>query len=105
MARNPLQALARNPHGYRWLMKRSGFIAWCERVVRRGTGDRMGVLDLTGIPSALVTVVGRRTGLPRTTTLQVIAEGEELIVVGSNWGSSRDPAWVHNLAAASLVDV
>ena len=54
MARNPLQALARNPHGYRWLMKRSGLVAWNERAVRRVTGDRLGVLDLVGIPSAQV---------------------------------------------------
>ena len=105
VARNPLQALARNPHGYRWLMKRSGFVAWNERAVRRVTGDRLGVLDLVGIPSAQVITVGRRTGRARTTTLQLIQDGEEFIVVGSNWGSADEPAWVHNFSAASVVDV
>lgn len=105
VARNPLQALARNPYGYRWLMKRSSFVAWSERAVCRVTGDRLGVLDLVGIPSARVTAVGRCTGLARTATLQVITQGEELIVVGSNWGRADDPGWVYNLAAASLVDV
>ncbi len=105
VARNPLQALARNPHGYRWLMKRSGLVAWNERAVCRVTGDRLGVLDLVGIPSAQVTVVGRRTGRARASTLQLIKDGEELLVVGSNWGSADEPAWVHNFAAASVVDV
>ena len=105
MAWKGLQSLARNPHGYRWLMKRSGFVAWSERAVRRVTGDRLGVLDLVGIPSGRVTAVGRRTGLARTTTLQLIEDGDEWIVVGSNWGSADDPAWVHNLAAASVVEV
>jgi deazaflavin-dependent oxidoreductase (nitroreductase family) len=105
VAWNSLQALARNPHGYRWLMKRSGFVAWSERAVRRFTGDRLGVLDLVGIPSAQVIAVGRRTGRARTTTLQLIKDGEEFLVVGSNWGSADDPGWVHNLAATRVVDV
>ncbi len=105
MAGNPLQALARNPHGYRWLMKRSWLVAWSERAVRRVTGDRLGVLDLVGIPSAQVIAVGRRTGRTRTTTLQLIKDGEEFIVVGSNWGSADEPGWVQNLAATSVVDV
>ena len=105
VARNPLQALARHPQGYRWLMKRSRLVAVSERTMRRVTGDRLGVLDLVGIPSAQVIAVGRRTGRARTTTLQLIVDDEEFIVVGSNWGSADEPAWVHNFAATSVVDV
>ena len=87
VARNPLQALARHPQGYRWLMKRSRLVAVSERTMRRVTGDRLGVLDLVGIPSAQVIAVGRRTGRARTTTLQLIVDDEEFIVVGSNWAA------------------
>jgi deazaflavin-dependent oxidoreductase (nitroreductase family) len=105
VAWNPLQAVARNPTAYRMLMRRSGLVAWSERAIRKVSRGRIGVLDLVGIPSIVVTVPGRRTGIARSTTLQCSAAGDELLVVGSNWGSAHHPEWSQNLRAAAVVEV
>jgi deazaflavin-dependent oxidoreductase (nitroreductase family) len=105
MPSNPLQAIARHPASYRLLMKRSALIMRTERVVRRVSNGRIGVLDLVGLPSIQVTVPGRKTGIPRTTALQFVPDGEAFLVVGSNWGSVTHPAWSANVMAAHQVTV
>ena len=47
----------------------------------------------------LLTTTGRRTGLPRKVELYAFDDGDRLVVVGSQGGSTRDPAWCHNLRA------
>ncbi|WP_433653907.1 nitroreductase family deazaflavin-dependent oxidoreductase [Nocardia sp. CA-128927] len=76
-----------------------------ERVVRRWTHGRMGVLDLVGLPSIEVTVAGRKTGIARTTSLLYVPRGEDFLVLGSNWGSPKHPVWSANLRAASTATV
>jgi deazaflavin-dependent oxidoreductase (nitroreductase family) len=105
MPSNPLQAIARHPASYRLLMKRRALIGRTERALRRLSKDRIGVLDLVGLPSIQVTVPGRKTGIPRTTPLQYVPDGNTLLVVGSNWGSAKHPAWSANLMAAHQVSV
>jgi F420H(2)-dependent quinone reductase len=48
-------------------------------------------------PVLLLTSTGRRSGQPRTTPVCYLADGERLIVIGSNAGNERTPAWSHNL--------
>jgi deazaflavin-dependent oxidoreductase (nitroreductase family) len=105
MPSNPLQAIARHPTSYRLLMKRRALIGQAERALRRVSKDRLGVLDLVGLPSIQVTVPGRKTGTPRTTPLQFVPDGNAFLVVGSNWGSVKHPAWTVNLMAAQQVTV
>lgn len=52
-----------------------------------------------GIPMLLLTTVGRRTGRERTLPLACLPDGDDLIVVASNDGSDRHPAWWLNLEA------
>ena len=48
----------------------------------------------------ILTTVGRKSGLPRSTVLPVFPTGDgKLLVVGSRGGTSRDPHWAHNLRA------
>jgi deazaflavin-dependent oxidoreductase (nitroreductase family) len=105
MPSNPLQAIARHPASYRLLMTRRALIMWTERVLRRVSKSRIGVLDLVGLPSIAVTVPGRKTGIPRTTPLQFVPDGEAFLVVGSNWGSVTHPAWSANVMAAHQITV
>jgi deazaflavin-dependent oxidoreductase (nitroreductase family) len=52
-------------------------------------------------PVALLTTVGRRSGLLRTVILPYVRFGDALVVVGSLGGGPKDPQWVHNLRAES----
>ncbi|MFX0578183.1 nitroreductase family deazaflavin-dependent oxidoreductase [Nocardia nepalensis] len=72
-----------------------------ERLVRRVSRGRRGVLDLAGLPSIEITVAGRKTGIPRTTSLLYVPRGDDFLIVGSNWGSPKHPVWSANLRAAS----
>jgi len=52
-----------------------------------------------------LTTTGRRSGVPRLVTLYAWEDGSELIVVGSNGGSARDPSWAANLRADPVATV
>ena len=52
-----------------------------------------------GQPVLLLETAGRRTGQPRTTPVQYLAEGDTFVVVASNAGAARPPAWYLNLRA------
>jgi deazaflavin-dependent oxidoreductase (nitroreductase family) len=53
----------------------------------------------------LVTTTGRRSGQPRTAPVVYLADGERLVVIGSNAGNARSPAWALNLQANPDADV
>jgi deazaflavin-dependent oxidoreductase (nitroreductase family) len=50
-------------------------------------------------PVLLLTTTGRRSGQPRTAPVVFLADGERLVVIGSNAGNERPPAWALNLEA------
>jgi deazaflavin-dependent oxidoreductase (nitroreductase family) len=50
-------------------------------------------------PVLLLTSTGRRSGQPRTAPVLFLADGERVVVIGSNAGNLREPAWSHNLKA------
>ena len=74
---------------------------WATRLhaaVYRSTGGR--VLGRVGAqPVLLLETVGRRTGRRRTTPVQYLADGDTFVVVASNAGAARPPAWYLNLRA------
>jgi deazaflavin-dependent oxidoreductase (nitroreductase family) len=76
-----------------------------EKMLRRLTRDRIGVLDLVGIPSVRVFIPGRRTGIVRATTLQCVDVEDDMLVVASNWARAAHPAWSTNLQVAKTVRV
>ena len=64
----------------------------------QNTGGRLGS-RMNGMPVLLLTTTGRRTGRRRTTPLQYLRDGEKYVVVASNAGEPRHPAWFFNLKA------
>jgi len=64
--------------------------------IYRATGGRVGA-SAGGITNLLLTTTGRRSGEPRTVPLAYIADGDRFVVVASNGGSDRPPAWWGNL--------
>lgn len=65
----------------------------------RGTGGRLGH-GLIGLPTLLLTVPGRRTGLPRTVGLVYAWDGTTFVVSsGVQAHTAHEPAWVGNVRA------
>ena len=57
------------------------------------------------VPALLLTTTGRKTGQPRTNGLTYCRDRGDIIVVASNGGSDRPPAWLLNLQADPGVTV
>ncbi|MEU7845579.1 nitroreductase family deazaflavin-dependent oxidoreductase [Micromonospora sp. NPDC049114] len=58
-----------------------------------------------GIPSLLLTTRGRRSGALRRTALMYGRDGDNYLLVASNGGASRHPAWYLNLSADPRVEI
>ena len=56
-------------------------------------------------PVLLLTTTGRKSGEPRTAPLVYLADGERMVVIGSNAGNAKVPAWVLNLEADPAAEV
>lgn len=61
--------------------------------------------NLLGIQMLLLTTRGRKTGLRRTLPLAYVEHKGDLIVVASNGGSDKPPAWWLNLQSAATAEV
>jgi deazaflavin-dependent oxidoreductase (nitroreductase family) len=53
----------------------------------------------------LLHTTGAKTGEPRLTPLAYLTDGERLVVIASNGGAPKHPAWYHNLVANPKVGV
>jgi deazaflavin-dependent oxidoreductase (nitroreductase family) len=80
-----------------WLYRRTGG--------RLGGKWRVGSAFPRGIPICLLTTTGRKTGEPRTAPLVYLPDGENIVLVASQGGLPRHPAWYLNLEAAPDVEV
>jgi deazaflavin-dependent oxidoreductase (nitroreductase family) len=66
--------------------------------IYRLTGGRLfGSLD--GNPILLLTTTGRKSGQSRTAPVIYLPDGDRMIVIGTNAGNLRSPAWALNLEA------
>ena len=57
------------------------------------------------LPSALLTTTGAKTGQPRTNPIFYFHDGPDVIVIASNYGNDKHPAWYHNLTANPRVQI
>jgi F420H(2)-dependent quinone reductase len=81
------------------LLGESGIWKLASRVhvrVFRWTEGRLGG-RLAGLPHLLLTTTGRRSGEARTVALVYLADDGRCVIVASNGGSDRPPAWWLNL--------
>lgn len=60
---------------------------------------------MVGVPTLLLRTTGRRSGATRTNSLVYARDGDEYLVVPSNGGADRPPAWLHNLRANPDVEI
>ena len=68
-------------------------------------GTKGTTLRDTGLPVVIVTYRGRMTSAIRKTPLMRVKEGDNYILVGSQGGAPKDPAWVHNLRADPHIEL
>ena len=68
-------------------------------------GTKGTTLRDTGLPVVIVVHRGRMTGAIRKTPLMRVKEGDSYILVGSQGGAPKDPAWVHNLRADPHIEL
>ena len=68
---------------------------WVLRISRGRIGNQV----VGGLPVLLLTTRGRRSGKVHTAPLGFVADGGELIVLGSAGGYPRHPDWAVNLRA------
>jgi deazaflavin-dependent oxidoreductase (nitroreductase family) len=52
-----------------------------------------------GVQNVIVAMTGRRSGRLREVPLYAFSDGDRYVVIGSNAGGDREPAWVANLRA------
>jgi F420H(2)-dependent quinone reductase len=68
------------------------------------TDGRLGH-HMIGVPTLLLRTTGRRSGATRTNALVYARDGDDYLLVASNGGADRPPAWLHNLRANPSVEV
>ncbi|MCW2989229.1 MAG: hypothetical protein JWM24_2167 [Solirubrobacterales bacterium] len=56
-------------------------------------------------PVLLITTTGRKSGEPRTAPVLYLADGERLVLINTNAGNQRIPAWSLNLKANPEAEV
>lgn len=99
--RKAMASLAASRRGaslFRWLLPRA------DRLALRLTRGRR-VFTNHAVPTLILTTTGRKSGEPRLQPLCYVRDGDDLIVVGSNWGQEHHPAWTSNLLATPRATV
>lgn len=91
--------------GLSWLPKLNRYIVALDKLLQRITRGKLSLVNLAGMNSIMLTVPGRKSGIPRSTPLLTIPRGDDFLVAGSNWGAPQPPAWVGNLEAAGRATV
>jgi deazaflavin-dependent oxidoreductase (nitroreductase family) len=72
--------------------------------VYRLSGGRIGGKVGNG-PVLLLTTTGRKSGQPRTAPVLYLADGDRFVVINTNAGNEKTPAWSLNLRANPEAEV
>ena len=85
-----------------WLIGAVGtsrFVTRLHPVAYRWLGSAGPIGRSFGIRSVVLTTIGSRSGTAREVPLYALEDGDRFVVIGSNGGKERAPAWVSNLQA------
>jgi deazaflavin-dependent oxidoreductase (nitroreductase family) len=94
-----VEPIAMSNPGRWWLINVSPAL---DRAMFRLTGGRF-----TTLPTHVLflTHTGARSGIARETPLVYFTDGEDVIVMASNYGRERHPAWYYNVKANPEVEL
>jgi deazaflavin-dependent oxidoreductase (nitroreductase family) len=98
---NPVAQVARVTASWRpisWFYART--LHHIDRLVYRLTRGRATFASrVAGLPIVMLTTTGAKSGRRCTLPLVALPDGDRLVVIASNYGQYRNPAWYHNLRA------
>jgi deazaflavin-dependent oxidoreductase (nitroreductase family) len=80
-----------------WMVKT--FAARVDPTIYKFTGGRFTMSGPLTIPQLTLTTVGRKSGKERTVQLGYTEDGDDVLVIASNFGGANHPAWSYNLDA------
>jgi F420H(2)-dependent quinone reductase len=60
---------------------------------------------MIGVPTLLLRTTGRRSGETRTNSLVYARDGADYLLVASNGGADKNPAWLFNVRADPQVEI
>jgi deazaflavin-dependent oxidoreductase (nitroreductase family) len=97
----PLHRLARRTAGTRPMAKIYGVIQHPldQLVYRLSGGSTTATSWLAGVEITMLTTTGAKTGRRRTLPVLALPDGEDTILIASNFGRPHNPAWYYNLRA------
>ena len=83
-----------------WMPRLLPQITATDKFIQRVSRGRVTILDIAGLPNLMLTVTGRKSGVPRTTPLLCVPYESGNLIAGSNFGGEKKPVWVVNVRAA-----
>lgn len=89
--------------GLSWLPRFLRQITAIDKLLQRATRGQWSLLRMAGLPSMMLTVIGRKSGIARSVPILCIPYRGGQLVAGSNFGGMKAPAWVLNVRAAERV--
>lgn len=95
----PFHRLVRRTAATRPMAKLYGVIQQpLDRLVYRLTGGGTTASSwLAGVKITMLTTTGAKSGKPRTLPVLCLPDGDDMILIASNFGRPHNPAWYHNL--------
>ncbi len=87
-----------------WLLARA--LPYPDRIVLNLTRNRLTATRLlTGLPALTITTRGARTSRMYQTPLLYLQEGENYILIATNFGQRENPGWYYNILAHPEIEV
>jgi deazaflavin-dependent oxidoreductase (nitroreductase family) len=83
----------------KWMPKLLPQIVATDRFLVRVSGGRLTLPSIGGLPVLFLHVVGRKSGIERSTPLVYSPYDGRYLIAGSNFGGEKPPVWVFNLEA------
>ena len=84
----------------------SKFLHYVDPPLMHISKDRLSIPSLlTGLPVVILTCTGAKSGQARTKPVVGIPDGDNVVLVASNWGQGRNPAWYYNLRANHVAEL
>lgn len=91
--------------GISWVPRFLKQITAMDKFLQKITRGRLSFVGIAGLPSMMLTVVGRKSGIARTAPVLCVPYGNGHLIAGSNFGGEKEPAWVLNIRSNAEVGV